>query len=572
MSASLRSLDAQTSYLADLRAREALLSERVGAGVATPEEARRLPLVRGQVEARAKAVMRRGGATVDSLGRLDASARARSRRRALRRQSTRLAAEGLRRVASGPEGQGEPMSQMVVRDVGLAARRRASDAATGLRVRGRRRRELRRAVRGVGSRGVTGEPAPDPRRTMVLRRDRRVARRQLFGGRPPARPRSAPGRIGHAARRALSAPLAPYRALRAVRSLGIAGAACAILAPFLLTALAPVLVMAPLLAGGTTAGGGTSGGATAYIAQARSFADDDSIGYSQSTRMHNPNMDCSSFVWYALVGSGCCTAEQLGGTPFATGTMGPLLRGAGFQEIPFSQVGADGLVAGDILVTNRGRGGGHTEIYVGDGRDIGAHGDHDGRDGDGDGREVCEGDFWDDNWEYVYRPPASLSGAAMQVPERSDAGTPIGTYATREFDLRADCRPTGMASPYGFPAGTAQAQVQRRWADAGAVHDAGGFCTLDGRYLIACTSTFGSIGDKVDFRMSDGRTLACTIIDLKSQQVTSYDQHPANRWGHADGACVLEFCGTDAIGDNPYNALGLNGQRVVGASNLGSVL
>lgn len=150
----------------------------------------------------------------------------------------------------------------------------------------------------------------------------------------------------------------------------------------------------------------------AYVTQAEAYAADDSIGYSQARRYHNPDMDCSSFVWYSLVDSGTFSSDTLGGSPFTTYTMGQYLKDAGFQEIAFSDIdqsdangdGApDGLEYGDIIVNTSN----HTEIYIGSGKDVAAHGDHDGKPGDGDGREVDIEGYWNDNWDYVYRLPSS---------------------------------------------------------------------------------------------------------------------------------------------------------------------
>ena len=157
-------------------------------------------------------------------------------------------------------------------------------------------------------------------------------------------------------------------------------------------------------------------------------------------------------------------------------------------------------------------------------------------------------------------------GQTIQLP----AG--LGTYATREFDLRPDQVSTGMTSPYGFAAGTWQRSVQDAWIKAGAVHDSQGFCTLRGRYLIACTDTYGTGGDKIDFYLNDGTIIKCIMSDAKATAVVPWDPNPANKWGHANGACVLEFLGKDSIGNNPYIVLGFQGKTVVKAVNGGSGL
>lgn len=139
----------------------------------------------------------------------------------------------------------------------------------------------------------------------------------------------------------------------------------------------------------------TGQGAAGYVAAALAIAADDSHGYSMARRAMNPDVDCSSLVYYSLIRSGW-TTEQLGGYPFTTHTMGPLLEGAGFAGLPFEGMAA--LAPGDILVAP-----GHTEIYLGEGRNVGAHDDYDGRPGDSSGAEVCAGPYWDSGWDRVYR-------------------------------------------------------------------------------------------------------------------------------------------------------------------------
>lgn len=71
--------------------------------------------------------------------------------------------------------------------------------------------------------------------------------------------------------------------------------------------------------------------------------------------------------------------------------------------------------------------------------------------------------------------------------------------------------------------------------------DEEGFGKVGDRYVIACTSTFGEVGDLIDFQQSDGTIIKCIIGDIKSQSVTSYDRNPADMWGHNDGKCIVEF-------------------------------
>ncbi len=137
----------------------------------------------------------------------------------------------------------------------------------------------------------------------------------------------------------------------------------------------------------------------------------------------------------------------------------------------------------------------------------------------------------------------------------------LGIFATREFDL-----------PQKWAAGTKQVDVQKIWQEKGSKRDKKGFCKIDDRYMVAATSTYGKIGDKVDFHMSDGSVVHTVLGDEKSQTVESWDPTPANKWGHNDGDCIIEFMGSESITNSPYHVLGLTGENVVKAVNKGSIL
>lgn len=121
------------------------------------------------------------------------------------------------------------------------------------------------------------------------------------------------------------------------------------------------------------------------------------------------------------------------------------------------------------------------------------------------------------------------SGDVIDIP----AG--CGTFATREFSTEGykNCK---------WKKKTAQRRVWQVWKDKGCPTTKG-FAAIDGKILIACTSTFGKVGDNVTWEFSNGDTLDTIIGDFKSQQYTSYEHNPANKWGHNNGKCVLEFCG-----------------------------
>ena len=161
-----------------------------------------------------------------------------------------------------------------------------------------------------------------------------------------------------------------------------------------------------------TASAGASGAVDAIIEQAEKMAKDDSIGYSQAKRRLDPDVDCSSFVWYALTRAGI---KDLGSVPFNTHSMDDPLNRAGFVKHEIKD--RSDLKKGDVLWRDE-----HTEIYIGDGRTIGAHEDLDGRDGDSSGNEVSEAPYAQGGFTYYYRMEnASVNGGTQNVSAATSA-------------------------------------------------------------------------------------------------------------------------------------------------------
>ena len=134
-----------------------------------------------------------------------------------------------------------------------------------------------------------------------------------------------------------------------------------------------------------------------YLEEAVRMALDESIGYSQIHRCLNPDVDCSSMVHYSLLNTGYNIPN---GWPLTTYNEEPVLRGAGFSMRTYTNV--TDLQAGDILLRD-----GHTEIYLGNGKTVGAHGDENNdiygyKTGDQTGHEVCVADIVE-NWLYAFR-------------------------------------------------------------------------------------------------------------------------------------------------------------------------
>lgn len=138
-----------------------------------------------------------------------------------------------------------------------------------------------------------------------------------------------------------------------------------------------------------------------YVDWAIMIANDDTHGYDQNHRAGGIDYDCSSLVWFSLKQAGF----PLSGGPFTTREMDGVLRQQGFQKFPFNRAL---LQPGDILWRS-----GHTEIYIGNGKTVGAHGSETngkyGKYGDQTGHEIsvipCG------NFTYAYRPPKSYVDA-----------------------------------------------------------------------------------------------------------------------------------------------------------------
>lgn len=132
-----------------------------------------------------------------------------------------------------------------------------------------------------------------------------------------------------------------------------------------------------------------------YVNWALMIANDNKHGYSQIIRESGIDFDCSSLVWSALTEEGF----KLGDRAFSTSDMDFFLRATGFERFYFNR---DELEVGDILLRS-----GHTEIYIGDGKSVGAHiaetGGIHGLPGDQTGHEIsvvpCEQYAW------AYRAP-----------------------------------------------------------------------------------------------------------------------------------------------------------------------
>lgn len=100
--------------------------------------------------------------------------------------------------------------------------------------------------------------------------------------------------------------------------------------------------------------------------------------------------------------------------------------------------------------------------------------------------------------------------------------------------------PNGLGSVHtymGWQCITSTTSTQYKLREqAGMQFDSEGFGKINGRYVIACTTTYGTVGDYVDFYQVDGSIIPCIIGDIKNQNDTG-----CNEWGHLNGTCIIEF-------------------------------
>ena len=121
-----------------------------------------------------------------------------------------------------------------------------------------------------------------------------------------------------------------------------------------------------------------------------------SYGAGRPAGTESRYVDCAAFVARALYRAGVLTDATAWWT---TRNMGPALVALGFTENRYTSM--EDLQAGDILVVNLGNE--HTETYYGDGKLVGAHSST-----KPDADQVSIENFYEDGWQYYYRPPASM--------------------------------------------------------------------------------------------------------------------------------------------------------------------
>ena len=189
-----------------------------------------------------------------------------------------------------------------------------------------------------------------------------------------------------------------------------------------------------------------------FVDQALHYAEDDSHGYSQKppSGRWGPDYDCSSLLYQAANDAGYPVGTGSDKVRF-TGTMLKDFEKAGFQILPFANVGISDLEIGDILLNLAL----HAEVYVGNGESVGATGSETGgfvgEAGDQTGREIEKHPVttFDKEWDYILRPPADKKKEEgdEEVPMYNQPGQGLnGMYSPTTV-------PQGNMYPSGWPQG-----------------------------------------------------------------------------------------------------------------------
>lgn len=153
------------------------------------------------------------------------------------------------------------------------------------------------------------------------------------------------------------------------------------------------------------------------------MAADPRFGYSQKppSGRWGPDFDCSSFIYFIAWLAGYSVGIGSGKVRF-TGQMTKDFKDAGFELLPFANVGLGDLQIGDILLNLAL----HAEIYVGDGQVVGAQAAEDGgyvgEAGDQTGTEIVKQPAYihEKGWDFVLRPPQESQKEAETADDEEE--------------------------------------------------------------------------------------------------------------------------------------------------------
>lgn len=190
------------------------------------------------------------------------------------------------------------------------------------------------------------------------------------------------------------------------------------------------------------------------------MADSPMFGYSNKppNGRWGPDFDCSSFVYFVAWLAGYPVGIGSGKVRF-TGQMTKDFKDAGFELLPYANVGIGDLQIGDILLNLAL----HAEVYVGEGQVVGAqsaeNGGYSGEAGDQTGYEIVKQPIYEyeKTWDYVLRPPSEEDDEeAIVAEEEGDEQDMAYPYGNNTMGNGSNWMPQNAAPGYSrmtFPTG-----------------------------------------------------------------------------------------------------------------------
>lgn len=160
-------------------------------------------------------------------------------------------------------------------------------------------------------------------------------------------------------------------------------------------------------------------------------ANDQSHGYSQSSRWGSPDYDCSSFTISAFRNAG--VPIDINKVNY-TGNMSGLLN-YGFSDVTkkVNLATGNGLQPGDILWYHKSGNIGHAAIYIGNGKIVHARGASYGSTKPGDqGTEIAVAPYYRGSFDHVYRYTGGGTATQPATKKRYNVTTtlPIVKYGS----------------------------------------------------------------------------------------------------------------------------------------------
>jgi len=140
------------------------------------------------------------------------------------------------------------------------------------------------------------------------------------------------------------------------------------------------------------------------IAQTLAYADDNTHGYELHSRDYSKGTDCAGLMrYYAAAVEGVAVSSY---PDFGTWNQKSVMTARGWVAYGFSYNQAK---RGDIFLRALGDATGHTVLYLGNGRIVGAEANKDGVAGDSSGREICEKAYYAYSYNWMLRPPSKFA-------------------------------------------------------------------------------------------------------------------------------------------------------------------